>query len=420
MGQKQNIVILGGGFVGLVLARRLVKAGVVGKSCEVTIIDKNSAHVYTPWLYEVSSGYLSRDDGRRDLCKLYTSASVPYAGMPGYNHVRFRQEKVTGVDFQSKTVFLSDGLTVRYDSLVIAFGTEANYFGIPGLPENCAPLKTAADAIEVERRVRAIVAVANLTNRQHISVIGGGATGVEFTGELMMALHQLEKRGELMKDSVSVSLIDRKYPLGSFPEPLSRLATKRLEKLGAKVMSNLAVMSANAQTLTLKDESGNTILQPCDLAVWSGGVMPATIVKTLALPMDPKGRILVDPTFAVQGVKDVYAAGDCSALLNPRTNSFEPMSAQVSVNQGMWLAKNFIRQLRGESVQPFPFWQRWDSLITVGGKYGVGYVKGFIISGPFAFFARRIVDGRYFFWILPVRYAFIKWFKGVVIYNKND
>ncbi len=420
MGEKANIVILGGGFVGLVLARKLVEAGVVGKSCEVTVIDKSSSHTYTPWLYEVSSGYLSRNDGRKGRCKLYTSASVPFAGIPGYRHVRFRHEAITSVDFQSKSVFLADGLTVRYSILIIALGTESNYFGIPGLPEHCSPLKSASDAVDIERQVRDLLVDASPDNKKHISIIGAGPTGVEFVGELMMSIRKLVERGELMAGSVKVSLIDRKCPLGAFPDSLTQLATKRLEKLGANVMCNLAVMSANDKALVLRDVAGDTMTHPCDLVIWSGGVMPVSVIKTLGLPMDPKGKILVDPMFAVKGIENVYCAGDCASLMNPLTNSVEPMTAQSGIAQAKWIAKNLTAQLCGHSMKPYPFKKRWDSLIAIGGKYGVGYVFGLTIKGPLAFYLRRLVDSRYFFSILPWPYALRKWLKGVVLYNKND
>lgn len=420
MGEKENVVILGGGFVGLVLARRLVKAGVVGKSCEVTVIDRASSHVYTPWLYEVSSGYLSRDDGRRERCKLYTSASVPFKGIPGYKHVRFRQETVTGVDFKAKTVFLSDGLTVRYSILVVAFGTEPNYFGIPGLEENCVPLKSPSNAGEIERRVREVVATASAANRKNISIVGAGASGVEFTGELITAIHKLEERGELMRGVVTVSLIDRKGPLSAFPASLPALATKRLKKLGVHVMSGLSVMSATDKALVLKDAAGDTSTHACDLTIWSGGVMPSAIVRKLSLPMDPKGRILTGPTLAVKGMEDVYCAGDCASVFNPVSNDIEPMTAQTSVSQGMWIAKNILLQLKGKEPKPFPFRKYWDTLIAIGGKYGIGHLFGFVMKGPIPFFIRRIADARYFYWILPLPYAFQKWLKGVILYNKND
>jgi NADH dehydrogenase len=420
MGERESIVILGGGFVGLMLARRLVRAGVVGKSCEVTVIDKSPAHVFTPWLYEVSTGYLARAEGRRERCKLYTSATVPFKDIPGYRHVRFRQEAVMRVDFASKTVFLADGLTVRYSTLVIALGTEPNYFGIPGFPEHCVPLKSASNAIEIERRVREVVADASAANKKNISVIGAGASGVEFTGELIMAIRNLESRGELAQGAVTVSLIDRKAPLAAFPASLPRLADKRLKKIGVHVMAGLSVMSATEKALVLKDATGSTMTHPCDLAIWSGGVMPTAVVKSFGLPMDPKGRILVDPTFAVKGVPDVYCAGDCASLMNPVSNEIEPMTAQTSVNQGMWIAKNIRRQLQGKPARPFPFRKQWDTLIAIGGKYGVGHLWGMVIKGPLAFYMRRLADGRYFYWILPFPYAMKKWVKGIVLYNKND
>ena len=397
-----------------------MQAGVVGKTCEVTIIDRSPAHAYTPWLYEVASGILDAQGQKKDHDALFVSASVPFHGIPGYQQVHFRHESVKSVDPARKIVFLEDGLTIAYDTLVVALGSEVNYFGIPGFPEHCFPLKSASDAIAIERRASEIMKGAMKHDRRNIVIVGGGPTGVELAGEIMGAVTRLERMEQLIRGTVRVSLVDRLAPLSVFPKAMSRIAVKRLKKIGVHVLSGFSVMEARPKMLVLKEKDGSIADLPCDLCVWAGGVTPGKVSRDMVFPHDEKGRILVEPTFAVKDADHVYAAGDCIAFCNPLTNTLEPMTAQSAIGQGRWIAVNILRDLKGLPLKPFPFRKRWDVLIALSGKFGVGNIRGITFSGPLAFYLRRFVDFRYFFHILPWPMALKKWLRGVIIYDKND
>jgi NADH dehydrogenase len=419
--RKQRLVILGGGFAGLIVARKFVQSGFIKDKVDVTVIDRNDAHLYTPWLYEVSSGFLSHQTTKEERCDLFVSASVPFEQAPGYEGVRFRKGSIKTVDPKTKTVHLDDGLTVQYDILLIALGAEPNYFGIPGLPEHCFPLKSVDDAMKIERAATLMLKGITGREKKHIVIVGGGPSGVELTGELRMAVKTLEASGELAPGTAEITIVDRSKILSVFPPSVNDRVVKRLNKIGVNVKEGYSVLEAKKGLLMLKKGEGDEHLElPADITVWAGGIMPSKIAQALPFPHDPKGKIIIDETFAVPGFPGVFAAGDCALLMNPRTKTPEPQSAQVAVHQGMWIAKNMHLMLEGKKMRPFSFRKGWDVLIAVGGKYGVGNVLGVTLSGYIGYAMRRVTDFRYFYWVLPFAAALKKWSKAVKIYTNND
>lgn len=420
-GRLKKVVILGGGFSGFVIARKLVQFGAVGKSCEVTVIDRAPGHLYTPWLYEVSSGFFSRQRTHEERGDLFVSANVCFHNPPGFRGVRFRRGKVKSVDPKSKNVHLDDGLSVQYDILFIGLGSEPNYFGIPGLPENCSPLKSVSDAMEIERTATELLKTATRENRKSLVVIGGGPSGVELSGELKMAMKTLERTGEIPEDTVRITIVDRAKILSMFPPSVNKRAVARFKQIGVDVLEGFSLLEARKNSLLLKGQDDQaTIEYPCDVCIWAGGVMPSSVARSLPFPHDAKGKIVVDGTFSVPGFDGVFAAGDCAAVMNPHTEKPEPMTAQAAVYQGKWVAKNIYRTLHGKVLKPFPFPRRWDAVIAVGGKYGVADIQGMTFHGYIVYLMRRITDLRYFSWILPVRAAVRKWKKAVTLYTDND
>lgn len=416
---KKKIVILGGGFAGLVTVRRLLAMG-LDHLAEITIIDRSTMHVYSPWVYEVCSGFLSRKDTNVERDELIVPASFPFSHFPQLERVRFREGKVERIDAARKIVFLEDGLAVHYDALLISLGTEPNYFGIPGLPENCTPLKWIKDARVIDEKVCRLVKSLVPHERKQIVVAGGGPNGLELAGELMTSVRALEARKEIASGVVKVMLIDRGQILSVFPPILRKLTLRRLKNLGVEVRESVAVTEVTVDRVKIKNEQGDAMEVLSDLCVWSGGIMPASATKDMPFSHEPKGRLIVDETFRVIDADGVFAAGDCSFMRNERGDRMDPQTAEVAIAQAKVAARNIAHYLKGEKLEHFRQRKSWNILISLGGKYAVGRIFGVTVYGYLAHLIRRLVDFRYFALILPPLAALRKWRRGVILYAKND
>jgi len=416
--RAKRVVILGGGFAGLVAAHVLLKSA-VSDQVEITIIDRSAEHVYTPWLYETSSVSFSPRTKNAERKEMLAASAFPFAHLPTYERIRFRKGEVSGVHTEQTSVVLADGLSVKYDILVVALGAEVNYFGIPGLPKFCIPLKTLKDARDIDATLRNLVKVPSKRART-VNVIGGGPAGVEVAAEIVSALRRLEGDGQIPEGTIKIQLMDREKILGMFDPRVRKAALKRFRKIGVEVLEGTSVLEAKKDHLMVKSESLGDHRLPSDLCIWSGGVKPSEAVRVTPFQKEPRGRIIIDRTFQTPGYPSVFAAGDCAAMLIGKEVKPDPQSAEVAVAQAKVLAGNIVRFINGEKLQAFPVYKRWDVLVALGAKYAAGNVWGFFVRGRVAYTLKLFSDLRYFLLILPPRLAFRKWRKAVILYEKND
>ncbi|MFZ2681496.1 MAG: NAD(P)/FAD-dependent oxidoreductase [Patescibacteria group bacterium] len=422
-GQRKQVVVLGGGFAGLMTARTLVKAGAVGSLCDVTIVDAADAHVYTPWLYEAATCAI-KGESAEVKAKMIAAAAFPYAELPGFEAVRFVQAKIEGVDFDTKHVELAGKRKLPYDVLVITLGAEPNYFGIPGLPDNALVLKQLIDAKRIQLAVEKLFTTATSRAPKHIVIAGAGPNGVEFVGELANTVRVLEHRRNLQFGSIKIALVDPAPDLfGILPVSLRKKAVRRLETLGVDLKPGLRVSAVGQDAVTVFTASGKSedqVKLPADLCIWSGGVKVNSLVVTLNLPLDDRGRLVLGSDYTVSGQPGVFAAGDCAALINPHTGKADPQSAQVAHYQAHVLAGNILRSLQGQPLKPAHLPARWAFFSALGGAYAAGTLGGMKFWGLPAFALRRISDLYYFLFLLPPRHALKAWLVGVRLYRKND
>ncbi len=430
MEERTRVVILGGGFGGLVVARRLARSHRAGRLLDVTVVDENATHVYTPWLYELATSCLTQASDAREWKAARRALNISFGSLRGFDSVRFRRGRVASVDHAAHHVVLEDGMTIPYDVLVIALGAKTNGFGIVGLRERSIPLKSLGDGFAIRR-----VVMEKLRSRPrgshalHVVVGGAGPNGTEFAAELMAAARASVRRGYLDHDALDVTLIDAAPDVLVASSPRIRTcARRRLERLGVRVhvgvsLSALAddhaVVAPTPIAGVAAPERASEQL-PCDLCVWSGGVTMSDVVRTMSFPKDAKGRIQVDACLRVHGETSVYALGDCASSMNPFTNAPDPQTAEVAVDQAGYVAKNIMRAIAGREGIPFPYPESWSMLITLGGKYAVGNVFGVNVCGYVAYLLRRLVDLRYFLTILSPADALRFWWRGVDVYAKNE
>ncbi|MDQ3846350.1 MAG: NAD(P)/FAD-dependent oxidoreductase [Bacteroidota bacterium] len=373
---KKEIVIIGGGFAGINLARRLTHA----EGMHVTLVDKNNYNFFPPLLYQVATGFLE-----------VSNISYPFRKLlQGRKNINFRLGELQKIVPEEAKVLLSTG-ELHYDFLVLATGTESNYFGIENIRKNGVPMKTVDDALEMRNtlllRAEEATFITDETERRKLTTIviaGGGPTGVEIAGMLAeMRKNILEKDyPELKAERVKIYLVDGGPALLA---PMSREAQQyaydALTRMGVEVKLNTLVKDYVNDTVTLAD--GETI--QTKLLLWTAGVTSQVFD---GIPKESYGkgrRLLVDEYNKVQGMQNIYAIGDTCLLTGDKNfPQGHPQLAQVAIQQGKNLARNFKAVLGGKSLTPFSYYDKGSIAIIGRSKAAADFprpkmhIKGFI------------------------------------------
>ena len=358
--QKPRVVILGGGFGGIATARAL------GKSADITIVDRHNFQTFLPLLYQVSTAGLAADH-----------VAYPIRGAIRSFNGKFRMGSPISVDHKNKTVKLDSSEVLPFDHLVVAVGSVTADFGTPGVEEFALGMKTIHEALtiraEVMRRFEDLCRFEDDT-RFSIVVVGGGPTGIEMAGALAELV-----RGPLMNDQKHAALhIDVKLLeagprlLPSFSPSISAKAKKSLEALGVIVSLNKAVKSVKHREIEIKD--GSSI--PSEVTIWAAGVKGAPVIESLSLPLDGN-RLSVDPTLAVTNYPYIWGVGDISGSKS-KDGRFLPMVAPVAMQQGRFVAEQILRSSKGLELKAFKYRDK-GSMATIGRH------KAVVEAGPIKF-----------------------------------
>ena len=383
-----RVVILGGGFGGLATAQRLEQLYLRGASPEVTLVSRSNFLLFTPMLAEVASSALEAQ---------HISASIR-AACP---RTRFRNAGVAAIDTEQREVRVLTGasaepLTLPYDQLVIALGSEPNFFGLPGLEEHAFALKTLEDATRLRSQVLSSLELADTEadpeeRRRLLSfvVAGGGFAGTETVAELLDFVHSARRyypdldRGEMRFALVHSG--DRILP--ELSEELGEYASGKLEARGVEFILGKRVAGASADAVLLNDESE----LPTRTLVWTAGNQPNPRLMELPCERTPGGQLIVDETLRVQGLEGVWAVGDCAQVPDPdEPGRFYPPTAQHALREGKAVAENVAATLRGQPPKPFRF-HAIGSLVALGRRTAAAEIRGRQFSGLLAWMMWRTI-----------------------------
>ena len=389
MSVPYRVVILGGGFAGIRVARRLAKdAG--RQHVAITLVSRSGLHAYTPSLYALA-GAASDTARRRELER---STALPlrriFSGLP----VSLLQAEVASVDVAQRQVALEDGRTVAFDALVIALGSEAAYYGIPGLQEHAITLKSVDDAIAISRKVGALMRGRDKPLR--VTVGGGGATGVELSAMLAEGLGTYQA-------GAHVTLVEAQPAvLAAFEPQVREYVAKELEARGVMLRTGTRITRAEAASVIL---DGTEELAH-DVLVWTGGIQAPAILETLPFVCD-KGRLVTDAPLtcapASGGVAtNVYALGDASCF--HYAGHYAPWTAHVALIQADHVAANIMRTVTGKKLKPFKL-GKLPFVIPLGTTGGIGRVYLFNIHGRLNQLFAWMIEAQYLTTILPLRTA---------------
>lgn len=368
---KPRVVIIGGGFGGMNLAKSLRHTGV-----QVVLFDKQNYNGFWPLLYQVATAGLEPDAIAEPFRKMFD-------GQPDFH---YRMVRVNKIDTAAKTVSTLIG-ELRYDYLVMAMGTRSNFFGNEQIQKYSFPLKTIPEALNVRSQFLQCFEQASLTQdpneRQgllNFVIAGAGPTGVEMAGSLAeMRRHVLPADYPGMDFSqMNIYVVEGLGKvLPTMSDEAGQKAQRYLEDLGVQIKLNTLVEQYDGEVVTFK---GGEQIRTQTL-VWGAGVTGALIDGIPAESIE-RGRILVDTINRVQGLTDVFAIGDIALMKTEKWPKGHPGVAQPAIQQGNHLAKNMGRLLKNEATEPFEYFDK-GSLAIVGRSRAVADLPGNIHLGGF-------------------------------------
>lgn len=414
----KRIVILGAGFGGLRAAIVLGKKSreLRKKGYQITLIDRNSYHTYTPLLYEIST--TSKETANYLDLKSVTTYPIEKS-LKGLS-VEFIESEIKNINVAKSTIELEKN-SIPYDYLILALGSETNFFNIPGLQEKALELKSFYDAVKIRDAVWEMVEGTAQNEMVDIVIGGAGSTGVELAGEIQEWLSQLKKEGYRCR--TSVTLIDgAPNILSSFDPQIIKIASGRLKKLGTSILTEEKIEKVEDNKAYLA--SGRIV--SFDLLIWTGGVKANSVVEKLPIKYEEQGRIgvrgellcaLEKSDLEVEG--KVYGIGDIVCVHNSDGKPV-PMVARAAIIQGTIAAKNIVIEIKGKKSYLKYNPKEYPYIVPIGGKYAIAKVGPIIIAGFFGWILKGLVELNYLISIMPNIRALRIWLKGMKIFIQND
>ena len=382
MSQSPRVLIIGAGFGGLSAARIMRKADV-----RVTVIDRRNHHLFQPLLYQVATAALSVAEIAYPIRVLFRS----------FRNTDVVLGEVIGIDIAGRKVRLSDG-QLDYDYLIIAPGSQPAYFGHNLWSESAPPLKTIEDAVEVRRRILLAFEHAererNATRRKALLtfvIVGGGSTGIELAGamaELSRRVMTRDFRAIQPRDARIILIEAGTRLLPGFPDTLSTRAEESLCRLGDEVLKRTPVTLVHSGGVSTRDQTIDAAT-----VIWAAGVTPSPLARSLGVPLDSHGRVVVQPDLSIPGFPEVFAIGDVAAFVD-RSSRPLPGVAPVAIQQGRHAARNIMRLCQGLTTRPFRYVDK-GNLVTIGRGNAIASIRSLKLHGRLAWLTWIIVHITY-------------------------
>jgi NADH dehydrogenase len=403
---QKRIVIIGGGFAGLKLARKLSRA-----NYQVVLLDKNNYHQFQPLFYQVAMSGLEPSSIVFPLRKLFHHKK----------NVFIRVTEVLSVDTKKKRLNTPLGI-VNYDFLVIATGARTNYFGNKSLEELTIPMKSVSEALYLRNRIladyEAAHSMTDYDERQKyldIVIVGGGATGVEVAGAIAeMRNHIFHKDyPELNPAEIDIHLIhgaDRL--LKGMSTKASQKALSFLEELGVNVKLETRVTDYDGTNVCMSD---GTTVQALKV-VWAAGITANALDGLPESCCTYGNRLIVDQFHRVESTEDIFAIGDVAYMVEGEFREGHPQVAQVAMQHAQNLAENFAKLQKGEALKPFSYDDK-GSMATIGRHKAVVDLPAWKFQGFFAWVVWLIV---HLFQLIGVKNRVIVFFNWVWNYLTYD
>lgn len=380
---RKKVVIIGGGFGGLNAAKSLKKADV-----EVLLIDKTNHHLFQPLLYEVATAALSPGE-----------IAIPIREILRHqDNTTVLMGDVVSINKKHRQIELANGDRIGYDYLVLAPGARHSYFGKDNWETLAPGLKTLSDALKIREHVLLSFEIAERLGKPEevekyltFIIIGGGPTGVEMAGAIAeVATKSLFKNFRRIRPEKSKIYLIEGLPqiLPAFSQNLAAHATKDLEKLGVKVLTGKKVTNISEDGVEVE---GHFI--PSRNVIWAAGNQAAPILKTLDVPLDRQGRVLVGPDLSIPDHPEIFVIGDAACAMGKDGKPL-PGIAPTAIQEARYVAKLIRKQIPKTSREPFAYLDK-GCMATIGRSKAIAMIGKLEFAGFLAWLAWSFIHVVY-------------------------
>lgn len=391
----QRIVILGGGYAGVTAGLRLRKQYKGNAEVEIVLVNKHTYHIFTPSLYEVATSESPMKNIAIPLTKIFPDT---------VNLIKGTVEKI---DAAAKKVSITGQEPLSYDYLIVTLGSQAAYYGIPGLKEHSIPFKSLNNAVTIQETINGRCMIEHGKKKNLEVVIGGGGfAGTELAAEILTYRRKIARENKIDQDCINTTVIqgsDR--VLKELDEHVSRLAAGRLKEKGMTMAFGGHIKEVTA-TEVLTDDGKH---YPYDILIWTGGVEANHLASESNLPVTKRGQIIVDTNLKMQDSDCVFAAGDVAGFIDPKTQKPVPNVAQVAEEMGVAAAENVIRSREKKPLKPYQY-RHFGYIVPLKGRFAVAELMGGIhFDGLLGWSLQQLVFLQYLLRILPLGLALKRW-----------
>lgn len=372
----KKVIIIGGGFAGINLARKLARNPDIG----ITLVDVNNYNFFPPLIYQVATAYIEP-----------SNISYPFRKMfQGKLNVEFHLGSLLKINQQFNSVETDKGI-LNYDYLVLAMGTETNFFGNKNIENNAFPMKNINDAVALRNQLLLTLEKATITKDpeeekklRNIVIAGGGATGVEIAGMLSDMSHNIISKDypNLKKEIGKIYVVDGSDTLlGPMSKKSQQEAIKVLSGRGVNIILNTLVNDYDNEIVTLN----NSQKIPTSTLIWASGVIARQAPGLPESSITRGRRIMVDEYNKVIGTENIFAIGDqCFQTSDPKYPNGHPQLAQVAIQQGALLGENIPRIIEQKSLKMFSYYNKGSMAAIAKFKSVVDFPKGGFMKGLMA------------------------------------
>lgn len=401
-----RVVIIGGGFAGLKLARTLDS-----RLYQVVLFDKNNYHTFQPLMYQVATAGLEPDSIAYPIRKVFKNKK----------NFHFRMATVEQIDADAKVIHSSIG-ELSYDYLVMATGADSNFFGMQNVEKYSVPMKNLVESLDLRsiilQNFEKALNTSDLKEQESLMnfvIVGAGATGVELAGALAELKHHILPKDypDLDIRRMQIHVIEAAPAvLANMSKQASEKSLNFLKKLGVNVWLDTQVKDYDGYTATTNKRDFET-----HTLIWAAGVKGQPVAG-LNASMTRGNRIEVDSFCAVKGYDNVYALGDVAAILDEKTPRGHGMLASVAAQQGAYLGKSLNKKAKNKSIHPFVYKDK-GTMATIGRNKAVVDLPRFKFSGFFAWMAWMFVHLMLLVDFRSRMVVFINWAWSYVNYDKS-